>query len=53
MVGPESQVHALKKTVMVAFQRSLDNSNIRRESFISGVLTRCIGARGLGVMTPP
>ena len=54
MVEQEFQDYVLEKTAMVNFLRSLLNSNIRRESFISGMLAPLYyGARGLGVMTPP
>ena len=42
MVEQEFQDYVPEKTVMVNFQRSLHNSNIRRESFISGMLAPCI-----------
>ena len=38
MVEQEFQDYVPEKTVMVNFQRSLHNSNIRRESFMCGML---------------
>ena len=38
MVEQEFQDYVPEKTVMVNFLRSLLNSNLRRESFISGML---------------
>ena len=54
MVEQEFRDYVPEKTVMVNFLRSLLNSNLRRESFMSGMLAPYnYGARGLGVMTPP
>ena len=54
MVEQEFRDYVPGKTVMVNFLRSLLNSNLRRESFMSGMLAPYnYGARGLGVMTPP
>ena len=42
MVEQEFQDYAPEKTATVKFLRSLLNSNLRRESFISGMLAPCI-----------